>query len=179
MAKMRGWAMAIGLLISAAVPAQAQVDLLPEIRGGVLARGVGHDGMAIEDANLEVLFAVPALSPALVPAEIRPHLGATLSTAGKESFVYGGLSLTARVPLVPVFGEVSIGGAVHNQAMLGNAAPQRFGCAALLRASASVGVDVLPGVSVMGTLEHYTDGGLCGVPDNGLTNAGLRAGIRF
>ncbi|HUH77547.1 MAG TPA: acyloxyacyl hydrolase [Devosia sp.] len=179
MALTRSLIVAIGLLVLAVAPAQAQFDLLPEIRGGVLARGVGQDGMAIEDANLEVLFAVPALSPALVPAEIRPHLGATLSTAGKESFVYGGLSLTARVPLVPVFGEVSIGGALHNGAMLGNATPQRFGCAALLRASASVGVDVLPGVSVMGTLEHYTDGGLCDMPDTGLTNAGLRAGIRF
>ncbi|GLQ11517.1 hypothetical protein GCM10007913_34490 [Devosia yakushimensis] len=177
--------LALGLMLAAAGSAQAQFDLVPEIRAGVFSRGVGdadHSGLfdtgRIEDANVELLFAVPALSPALVPAEIRPHLGATFNTDGKESMVYGGLSLTFRLPVLPIFAEASLGGALQNGSMFDSGTPRRFGCAALLRASGSVGVDVLPGASVMLTAEHYTDGGMCG-DSEALTNVGVRAGIRF
>lgn len=177
--------MALGLVLAAAGSAQAQFDIVPEIRAGVFSRGVGdadHSGLfdtgRIEDANVELLFAVPALSPAFVPAEIRPHLGATFNTDGKESMLYGGLSLTFRLPVLPIFAEASLGGALQNGSMLDAGTPQRFGCAALLRASGSVGVDVLPGASLMLTAEHYTDGGMCG-DSEALTNVGLRAGIRF
>lgn len=178
--------MALGLVLLTVSSAQAQFDIVPEIRGGIFSRGVGDadssglfDTSRIEDANVELLFAVPALSPAFVPAEIRPHLGATFNMDGKESMLYGGLSLTFRLPVLPIFAEASLGGALQNGSMLAEGTPQRFGCAALLRASGSVGVDVLPGASVMLTAEHYTDGGMCGMDSNGLTNVGVRAGIRF
>lgn len=161
--------------------AWAQVDLLPEIRAGVFARDAGAellDGARIEDANVELLFA-PEWGQLGLLGEIRPHLGATLNTAGHESLVYAGASWTVHLPVLPVWAEASLGAAVHNGAWLEGEVPQQWGCAALLRASGSVGVNVLPGAAVMLTAEHLTDGGACGGPAEGLTNLGVRAALRF
>lgn len=159
-----------------ALPAQAQFDILPEIRAGVMMHDAGlFDPANIRDANVELLFSIPQLETVL--AEVRPHIGATVNFDGKESFVYSGLSLTFRAPLVPVFVEAGVGGALHNESFDAN--KTRFGCATLAQAQASVGVAVLPGVSLIGTVQHATDFGMCGTPNNGLTTAGLRLGIRF
>ena len=176
--------LALVTMLAASTTAHAQFDVLPEIRGGVFARGVTDgagglfDGGRIEDANAELLFAVPALDLALL-GEFRPHLGGTLNTGGRESLLYGGLSYTFHVPVLPVFVEASLGAALQNGSLLEAGTPQRFGCAALLRASGSIGVDVLPGASVMLTAEHLTDGGMCDVANDGLTNVGVRVGFRF
>jgi len=168
-------------LLATTAPAWAQVDLLPEIRAGVFARDAGadlFDGGRIEDANVELLFA-PGWGQLGLLGEIRPHIGATLNTAGHESLVYAGASWTVHVPVLPVWGEASLGAALHNGEWLDGDAPQRWGCTALLRASASVGVNVLPGAAVMLTAEHLTDGGACSGPDEGVTNVGVRAALRF
>jgi hypothetical protein len=130
----------------------------------------------ISDANVELLFS--AFGPALTPLEFRPHVGATLNFRGHESIGYAGLSATFRLPLLPVFAEASLGGAIHNGSMIAEDAPRQFGCTVLARGSASVGVDVLPGTAVMLTAEHLTDGGMCG-DSEALTNVGVRLGLRF
>lgn len=167
------------------VPA-AQAQILPfEVRGGVTASGVTDPGVElfdpgrIRDANVELLYALPDLNAWVILGELRPHLGATMSFTGQEHLVYAGMSWTLRAPLLPVWGEASIGGAWQSGALEAPGTPTRFGCAALGRAAGSVGVDVLPGASLIGTVSHVSDFGLCGVPNNGRTDVTLRLGIRF
>ncbi len=170
-----------GLLVT---PAQAQ--LLPfEVRGGVGMSGVTDPGVELfdparlRDANVELLYSIPDLNAWVLLGELRPHLGATVSFAGQEHLVYGGLSWTFRAPLLPVFAEASLGGAWQGGATDPVGTPPRFGCAALGRAAGSVGLDILPGASLIGTVSHVTDFGLCGTPNDGRTDAMLRIGIRF
>ncbi|MFD1253962.1 Lipid A 3-O-deacylase (PagL) [Devosia equisanguinis] len=167
-----------------AVPAFAQI--LPfEVRGGVSATGVTDPGVnmfdpaRLRDANVELLYTVPDLSAWAVLGELRPHLGGTMSFTGQENLIYGGLSWTVRAPLLPVWGEASLGGGWQSGALQPAGTPTRFGCAVVARAAATVGVDVLPGASVMATLSHLTDFGACNQPNNGRTDLGLRVGIRF
>ncbi len=128
---------------------------------------------------VELLYSIPDLNAWVLLGELRPHLGATVSFAGQEHLVYGGLSWTFRAPLLPVFAEASLGGAWQGGATDPASAPPRFGCAALGRAAGSVGLDILPGASLIGTVSHVTDFGLCGTPNDGRTDAMLRIGIRF
>lgn len=169
----------------AAMPAaQAQMDVLPEIRAGIMSHDVGNgsaglfDATRIQDANVELLFKLPALD-AWVLGELRPHLGATIHMGGAESLLYAGVSYTVPLPVLPMFAEASVGGALHGGPLVAAATPSRFGCTALARASASLGVNVLAGVAAMATIEHYTDFGACAMPDNGETNVGVRLGFRF
>ena len=177
--------LAVSFLMLTVLGAQAQMNILPEVRGGIMSRDAGHpaaggllDATRIRDANVELLFAVPDLNNWLLLGELRPHVGATVSTVGQESFAYAGLSYTVAVPVVPVFAEASIGAAVHG-GPFATPAPARFGCAALARGSASLGVNVLPGASIIATVEHYTDFGMCGLANDGVTNVGVRLGFRF
>ncbi|WP_052951646.1 acyloxyacyl hydrolase [Devosia soli] len=171
------------MLALLAVPAAAQVNILPEVRGGVAMRDIGRanaqlfDPAQIRDLNVELLFAIPDLNAWNPIGELRPHLGATVNLEGRESLAYGGLSWTFRAPVVPVFIEAGLGGALHSGSF--QATPSRFGCAVLAEAQASVGVEILPGTSLMATLQHATDFGLCGKAADGLTTAGLRLGVRF
>ncbi len=170
------------LMLAGSIGAQAQFDVLPEIRAGVMSHDVSSstlwDPARIRDANVELLFSVQALDGAML-GEFRPHVGMTVNTAGQESFGYAGLSYTLQLPVLPVFVEASLGAAVHGGPLVAATTPQRFGCAALARVSGSVGIDLLPGASIMATVEHYSDGGLCGMASNGVTNVGVRLGIRF
>jgi hypothetical protein len=48
----------------------------------------------------------------------------------------------------------------------------------MFRESASLGYRITSNVSVMGTVEHISNAGLCD-QNRGLTNVGLRLGYRF
>lgn len=171
------------LVAAAASPALAQIAFLPEIRGGVAARNVLEPGVnlfdpgRVRDINAELLFTVPDLNAWTVLGELRPHLGATFNLEGRESLAYAGLSWTFRAPVLPIMAEVGAGGALHSGSFGGT--QTRFGCAVLAQAQASVGVEVLPGTTLMATVQHATDFGLCNTPNDGLTTAGLRLGVRF
>lgn len=168
------------------LPAMAQVNILPEIRGGLTARGIGDsadllDPNSISDANVELLFTAPDLNAWMPLGELRPHLGATLSFRGQPSYGYAGLSWTLQAPVIPVFVEASLGG-VANTSLL--SAPQgdparNFGCSVGGRVAASVGVNLPAGTSLIGTVEHLPDFGACGTPARANTNIGLRLGFRF
>jgi len=177
-------ALLVGLLLLAS-PAQAQFNLLPEIRAGVGARGIDGGGNLLDparigDANVELLFAIPDLNAWSVIGELRPHLGATMSFRGQDSYGYAGLSWTFQAPVLPVFVEASAGGVVRS-AMF--SAPQNdpsrnIGCGVGLRVAGSVGVNLPLGTSLIGTVEHLPDFGACGVA-RANTNVGLRLGWRF
>ena len=173
------------VLLFSAATAQAQINILPEVRAGISARGVDDggnlfDGNRISDANVELLFNAPDLNAWTVLGELRPHVGATFSFRGQDSYGYAGLSWTFRVPVLPVFVEASAGGFARTSLV---SAPEgdmsrNFGCGAGLRLAASAGIDLPLGASIIGTVEHLPDFGTCsGTRAN--TSAGVRLGFRF
>ena len=181
---MRLLALAVVLAATLLASSATQAQILPfEVRGGVGASGVTDPGVGLfdpsrlRDANVELLYSLPNFGDLGLLGEIRPHLGGTISFTGSEHLAYAGLSWTFRVPVLPVFAEASLGGAW--QTASAPAAPKRFGCAALGRAAATVGIDVLPGASIMGTVAHVSDFNACGTPNNGRTDLLVRLGVRF
>jgi|SRR5215217_818333 len=173
------------LLLLAVPTAQAQVNLLPEIRAGLGMRGVDGGGTLLDpdrigDANVELVFTAPDLNAWSVIGELRPHLGGTLNFRGQDSYGYAGLSWTFQAPIVPVFVEASAGGVLRSSMF---SAPQNdparnFGCGVGLRVAGSVGVNLPLGTSLIGTVEHLPDFGACGVA-RANTNVGIRLGFRF
>lgn len=156
-------------------------SFLSEVRIG----GSAHDPWSPEQgsANLtgEILFAKP-----FAPADLftsyfvpRPHIGGSLNFDDKTSFAYAGLTWT--VDITPrFFVEGSFGGAIHDGAT-GRVAPidrNALGCSPLFRESGSVGVRLSANWSVMATVEHLSNAGLCS-QNRGLTNIGARLGYTF
>lgn len=183
---LHGLAMAVGLLLVGAGSAQAQFNLVPEIRAGISARGVDGGGNLLDpnrigDANVELLFAVPDINKWSIIGELRPHLGATVSFRGQDSYAYTGLSWTLQAPILPVFVEAQAGGVVRSSLFAANpAAPaQSFGCGIGARVAASAGVNLPLGASIVATVEHLPDFGTCGTPQRANTNVGVRLGFRF
>jgi hypothetical protein len=177
-------ALVVGLLLLAG-PAQAQFNLLPEVRAGVGVRGVDGGGNLLDpnrigDANVELLFAVPDLNAWTMVGELRPHLGATVSFRGQDAYGYAGLSWTFQAPVLPVFVEASAGGVVRSSMFTApqNAPSRNFGCGVGLRVAGSVGVNLPLATTLMATVEHLPDFGTCGAP-RANTNVGLRLGWRL
>jgi lipid A 3-O-deacylase len=178
--------LALTALLAVTLPAQAQVNILPEVRAGLSARGVTGTGNLLDptritDANVELLFAAPDLNAWAPLGELRPHLGATLNFRGQDSYGYAGLSWTFAAPVIPVFAEASLG-AVARTSLFN--APQgdparNPGCGFGARAAASLGVNLPAGTSLIATLEHLPDFGTCGAPARDNTNISLRLGFRF
>lgn len=173
------------LLLIASGAAWAQVNFLPEIRVGVVARGIGSNGLldpgSIRDANVELLFAAPSLNAWAPLGELRPHLGATVSFDGQDSMAYAGVSWTVQVPVLPLFVEASAGAVVTSALLTAPAgdASRNFGCAIGARVAASAGLQLPAGFSAIATLEHLPDFGTCGAGGRAATNLGLRVGHRF
>lgn len=174
------------VLMAGSLPATAQINLLPEIRGGLYARGaVGGAALlapeAISDANVELLFNAPDLNKWSILGELRPHIGATLSFRGQPSYGYAGVSWTVQAPVLPVFVEASLGGVAHASLLSapeGDAA-RRFGCGFGARVAGSLGINLPAGTSLIGTIEHLPDFGACGAPARANTHVGVRLGFRF
>ena len=190
-----GTSLMIGLLgTGASVAADANRLPVPVIPGKpnffseVRVGGFAHDPYSPEggsvDFNGEILFAKPFTAADLFSSYFipRPHLGTTLNFSGRTSMIYAGLTWTYDV--TPwLFVEGSFGGAVHdgntqsNRALV--AADQNaLGCSPLFRESVSVGVRLSANWSVMGTVEHASNAGLCTL-NRGLTNFGARLGYTF
>lgn len=193
---MRHGALAIFFLCLASSGVQA-ADLLPygdlanpappaerppfELRLGAFAHDPQSPEKGPTDLNAEVLFPKFATSPdwlwnVLIP---RPHVGTTVNFVGKTSNVYAGV--TWDVDLYRgVFLEGSFGGAV-NDGKTGRDVPEGFnkmGCNDSFHENFSVGYHLTETVSVLATIEHFSNAGLC-VENRGLTNYGGRLGFAF
>lgn len=153
---------------------------LDEVRVGVFAHGVDDQPeQGSVDVNLEFLSSkIPFGDPSswYVP---RLHAGTTINTDGDTSHVYAGFTWDFHL-LDRVFFEASFGGGVHNGE---TEAPYpegttALGCPVLFRESASLGYHLTESWSVMGTIEHLSNAGLCD-ENRGITNAGVRLGYRF
>lgn len=175
-----------GLLVTGS--AQAQDFGFSEIRGGLFAHSVDEPGNffgvlnteRMHDINVELLFDAPRLTEWVTLGELRPHVGASLNTAGLESMIYAGVSWTVPILDSPVFVEASFGGAVHNGNVNGTAVmPARhMGCSVLFRESASIGFQLSEKALIMATIEHASNANMCN-GNQGFTNMGIRFGYRF
>lgn len=163
--------------------APVQPGILSEFRFGLSAQdpwGVEGNGGS---ANLtgEILLAKPFTPSDLFTSYFipRPHIGGSVNFNGRTSFAYAGLTWT--VDITPrFFIEGSFGGAIHNGST-GRVVPvdrNALGCSPLFRESGSVGVRLSANWSVMATVEHLSNAGLCS-QNRGLTNIGARLGYTF
>lgn len=152
-----------------------------EIRGGVFAHDPFSPEKGSADINGEFLARLPISVSPSVPAWLipRPHVGFTLNTAGKTSSLYAGFTwdydITQRI-----FVEASFGGAIHNgyTGKTPRYHENSLGCSPLFRESASLGYRLTEHWSLMGTVEHMSNAGLC-KQNRGLTNFGGRLGYSF
>src|SRR5438270_2999465 len=181
--------LSIAWLVTAPLPAAAQLNIVDEVKAGILAHDVGFLGHHLEkgpDVNLEMLFTPPDILRVI--GSPRPHIGADINTAGKTSDGYFGL--TWGIMLIQnlfgagdgIFANGSLGGAVHDGSPLTGAAqpPGRklLGSRILFRESAELGYQMTPQLSVSAILDHISNANLA--PRNaGITNAGARLGVKF
>jgi len=152
-----------------------------EIRGGVFAHDPFSPEQGSVDINGEFLFRLPeGIRPDwpsfLIP---RPHIGFTANTAGKTSHGYAGLTWNYDVTR-SIFVEASFGGSVNNGDTGPTAPPKHnaLGCSVMFRESASLGYRLTERWSVLATVEHISNAGLCAA-NRGLTNFGGRIGYSF
>jgi lipid A 3-O-deacylase len=180
--------LATALLLSPAA-GLAQLNLVDEVKLGVLSHDVGFLGHHVEsgaDVNIEMLFTPPEILDFI--GSPRPHIGADINTDGKTSDGYFGL--TWGITLIQnlfaagdgVFANGSLGGAVHDGSPLTGAVqpPGRklLGSRVLFRESAELGYQITPQVSVSAILDHISNANLA--PRNaGITSAGARLGFKF
>src|SRR5690349_18181629 len=178
--------LSIAWLVAAPLPAAAQLNIVDEVKTGILAHDVGFLGHHLEkgpDVNLEMLFTPPDLL-ALIGSP-RPHIGADINTAGKTSDGYFGL--TWGIMLIQslfgagdgVFINGSLGGAVHD-GYLNSGPPNRklLGTRVLFRESAELGYQLVPGISMSALLDHISNANI-GHHNMGITSAGARLGFKF
>jgi lipid A 3-O-deacylase len=110
----------------------------------------------------------------------RAHVGGSVNTRGDTSFAYAGFTWTYDITQ-QLFVEGTLGGAIHNgntQRVVTMPDESALGCSPLFRESASLGYRLTQNWSVMGTVEHLSNAGLCS-QNRGLTNVGLRVGYSF
>jgi hypothetical protein len=167
--------------LAPALPSLARDVWISEIRGGAYLHDPTSPENGSVDLNLEVLSVKPFLpaDPVLALLVPRFHLGGSLNTAGKTSHVYGGLTWTFDITS-KLFVEGAFGVAFHNgdtgrYVPVGHAA---LGCTPLLREAGSLGYRLDANWTVMATVEHMSNAGLCNA-NRGLTNYGLKLGYIF
>ena len=154
---------------------------LSEVRLGTFAHDPSSPKAGGADLAGEILFAKPFSMPGsfwdfLLP---RPSIGGTLNFAGKTSQAFAGLTWTYDITK-SIFVEGEFGGSVNN-GKTGNFVPpghNAMGCNVSFRESASVGYRFNENWSIMGTIEHMSNAGLCS-QNRGLTNYGARIGYTF
>lgn len=162
-------------------PVALRTSFISEARFGISAQDPWSPEEGSANFTGEILFAKP-----FTPADLftsyfvpRPHVGGSLNLDGKTSFAYVGLTWT--VDITPqFFVEASFGGAIHN-GETGSVIPSdrsALGCSPLFRESASLGYRFNEKWSVMATVEHLSNAGICS-ENRGLTNVGARIGYNF
>jgi len=159
---------------------QTTPSLISEFRFGATAQDPISPESGSANLTGEILSVRPIrlTDPGLDWLIPRFHVGGSLNLSGDTSFGYAGLTWT--YDLTPsIFVEGSFGGAVHN----GETDPvddhhNAFGCTALFRESAAVGFRANANWSIMATVEHLSNAGLCS-NNRGLTNFGVRVGYTF
>lgn len=172
--------MATALTIGLSSIAHADDGIIDEVRVGLLNHEMSlsrdstdEDGV---DINVEVLF--DPIDWLLWMGEPRVHLGATIATQkDATSFVYTGLVWDWNF-WGPAFVEGTFGFALHDGETGLSTVSNELGCVWNFHESASLGYDLDETNRVMFTFEHISNAGLCS-ENEGITNAGIRYGMRF
>lgn len=158
--------------------------LFSEIRVGGSAQEPGAPERGSANLTGEILFAKAFTAADLFTSYFipRPHVGGSVNLRGDTSFAYAGLTWTYDLTSW-LFVEGTFGGAVHtgNTDAVKTRIPvnqNALGCSPLFRESGSVGVRLSTNWSVMATVEHMSNAGLC-AQNRGLTNVGARIGYTF
>lgn len=173
--------------LSAPVPAYRPpvqpLSIVSEFRIGGSAQDPWSNERGSGNVVAEVLFAKPAVTPdpflmLFVP---RPTVGGSYNTAGRTSYAYLGGTWTYDVTQ-RIFVEAFFGAAFHNGATGPTAfVPPGFnalGCSPQFREAASVGFRLTEHWSVLATIEHQSNAGLCAA-NRGLTNVGGKVAYTF
>jgi len=173
-------------------PAQP-LSIVSEVRIGGSVQDPGSaegklPGFSKANVNGEILFAKPVITAdpfwqAFVP---RPTVGGSYNTGGRTSYAYLGATWTLEV--FPetfnrrVFLDGFFGGVAHN----GYTGPKdqtpygfnTLGCSPMFREAAALGFRLTEHWSIMATVEHMSNAGLC-ANNRGLTNFGGKIGYTF
>ncbi|RCW28560.1 lipid A 3-O-deacylase PagL [Ciceribacter lividus] len=177
--------MAVAVLSTAGVePAAAQDHLFDEVRlGGLMAA----DKTDTNDEKGGFVEAMALFDPwgrneaDGLQKLIRPriHAGATMSTAGEASQIFGGFSWTVDLG-DGFFVEGGVGGTLHNGRLRvdGTDGP-KLGCALLFHEYAAAGINLDAHWRVIAQIEHSSHANLCGDTNNGLTRGGVLIGYKF
>ncbi|EJW20659.1 hypothetical protein IMCC14465_15460 [alpha proteobacterium IMCC14465] len=149
---------------------------------GVMQQDVESD--PIEDSisiNVEVLFAAKLDK---IPWSPQPVIGATINTDNDTSQFYGGMAWQYNFS-DRFYTEIFFGAAFHDgeedpDTVLagGREAHRAYGCPLNFRESLSLGWRLSTNYSLMTTVTHMSNAGLCAA-NNGLTNAGIRVRRTF
>ena len=151
-----------------------------EVRGGAFA----HDPSSPERGSIDL--SLQALTPPLaafgsgfdfiVP---RLHAGASINLAGKTTVGYAGLAVDFHITKA-LFLEGTFGGAVLNgyTGSAKRAGRSNVGCDASFHESGSLGYRLDEHWSVLATIEHASNAGLC-KQNRGITNFGARLAYVF
>lgn len=165
----------------------AQSFGVSEIRAGVLAHSIDEWGAGgrpvnlsrVEDISFEVLFRSPDIDAFRWLGSPRPNLGGTLNVVGRESMVHLGLTWQLPVFETMFFLEGTLGAGLHNGALRGAVRPARnLGCSLLFYESAGLGMNASDNFTVIAAIEHSSSARLC-MPNEGLTNLGIKVGYKF
>ncbi len=140
---------------------------------------IHEDGVFIQGQ----VFLDPVLRPfdnflADVLLRPRPHLGTSISTAGETNQVFAGVTWTLPVGKV-LFLEANFGATLHDRGLDEDFEDgAQLGCHLLFREGAGVGVNLGPHWSIVASVDHSSNAGLC-EDNDGLTHAGTSVGYRF
>ena len=166
--------------VDTTAPPMVSDPFFNEVRLGVMGHGIDtSDEMGDVDLNVELLFSKPFHADGWVEYLIpRPHVGATIDFDGRTSTAYAGVTWHVQPFEFPVFVEASFGGSVNNGKDEGSENRIAVGCNLLFRESAALGYQFDEHWSVIASIEHNSNAGLCS-ENRGNTNAGMKIGYKF
>ncbi|AWB25414.1 acyloxyacyl hydrolase [Methylobacterium currus] len=170
-------------LVPAYRPPVQPLSIVSEFRIGGSAQDPGSNEKNTSNINGELLFAKPVTGldsfwAKLIP---RPTVGGSYNVDGRTSYAYLGATWTFDVT-DRIFVEGFFGAGFHD----GYTGPKLYvpkiynslGCSPLFREAAAIGFRIDEHWSVMATIEHMSNAGLC-VENRGLTNYGGKIAYTF
>ncbi len=173
-------------LVGLSAPVMAQTKIVDEVKIGVLAHDIAFLGGSKEkgaDINSEVLFTSPSfLKFAWSP---RPHLGVSVNTNGDTSHAYAGLTWEwALFRNVLRQNDAFTGGFSFGPSFNNGLTDTRrndrkaLGSNILFHESVELGYRITPMHSISVYTDHISNARLA-KRNEGITNAGLRLGLKF
>ena len=176
---LRGGAI-IAALLGLSAPALAGDGFVDELRIGIYDHNSDLTGSRYEtsdpDINLEVLFKSPEWLQWM--AKPRINIGANVNTGNGTSSIYSGLVWNYDFTQA-FFIEGGFGAALHDgETDVKTATQVNLGCRVLFHENVSLGYRVSANSTVMVTMDHMSNAGLCN-SNPGMTDVGVRYGYTF